>query len=70
LNSNLDRLHTVVVAHISEKNNSRAAVTARLEETLPQMLPKMVWASQDSGFDWISIKGAGPGMSGEAIAVS
>lgn len=50
---NLQRLEHLVVAHISEKNNSRDAVETQLRQTHPNLLAKTIWASQASGFDWI-----------------
>ncbi|WOJ95306.1 MBL fold metallo-hydrolase [Congregibacter variabilis] len=50
---NLQRLKHLVVAHISEKNNSRDSVEAQLRQVHPDLLAKTVWASQAKGFDWI-----------------
>ena len=44
----------LVVAHISEKNNSRA----RAEQALSAVLPStgdVIWAEQQEGFDWLSV---------------
>ena len=48
-----DCLGCLIAAHISEKNNTPAIVAALLAEF--QDLPAPVLASQDTGFDWISI---------------
>ncbi|EED32440.1 metallo-beta-lactamase family protein [gamma proteobacterium NOR5-3] len=50
---NLQRLEHLVIAHISEKNNSRDAVEEQLRQTDPELLAKTIWASQAHGFDWI-----------------
>jgi hypothetical protein len=47
------RLQSLVIAHTSEKNNSRQCCTAVLEGALPEVLPKIIWASQDSGLPWL-----------------
>ncbi|MEP5568533.1 MAG: MBL fold metallo-hydrolase [Halioglobus sp.] len=47
-------LNHLVVAHISEKNNSRA----RAEHALAAVLPStgdVIWAEQKDGFDWLSV---------------
>lgn len=50
---NLQRLEHLVVAHISEKNNSRDSVEAQLRQIHPGLLARTIWASQANGFDWI-----------------
>ena len=50
-NADLDRLQWLVVAHVSEQNNSRACVEALLESELPDLLPRTRWADQDTGFE-------------------
>ncbi|MDP5053324.1 MAG: MBL fold metallo-hydrolase, partial [Congregibacter sp.] len=52
---NLQRLAHLVIAHISEKNNSQRCVEAQLRKVHPDLLQKTVWASQTSGFDWIEL---------------
>jgi phosphoribosyl 1,2-cyclic phosphodiesterase len=41
----------LVIAHISEQNNSRQCVEDTLGATL-DAVPEVVWAQQDDGFDW------------------
>ncbi|GAA5316302.1 MAG: MBL fold metallo-hydrolase [Candidatus Pelagadaptatus aseana] len=51
---NLQRLRQLVVAHISQQNNSRE----RAEETLSHIvsdIPEVVFACQDEGFSWMSL---------------
>ena len=47
------RLNCLIAAHISEKNNTADIVGRLLHEQ--QQLPPAVLASQDQGFDWITI---------------
>ncbi len=42
----------LVVAHISENNNSRACAEQALRGVLPT-LDDVIWADQESGFDWL-----------------
>ena len=44
----------LVVAHISENNNSRERAEAALLTTLDS-LESVVWAQQKEGFDWLSV---------------
>ena len=48
------RLNNLVVAHISEKNNSRACAERALEPVMPSM-ERVVWAQQAEGFDWLEV---------------
>ncbi|MFT6051329.1 MAG: phosphoribosyl 1,2-cyclic phosphodiesterase [Halioglobus sp.] len=47
-------LRHLVVAHISEKNNSRASAEQALLSVLPS-LDNVVWAEQAGGFDWLEL---------------
>lgn len=47
-------LRHLVVAHISENNNSRVKARQALESVLPS-LDKVVWAEQVNGFDWLQL---------------
>lgn len=47
-------LHQVVVAHISEKNNSRSLTEAALCSVLGS-LEGVVFAEQSAGFDWLDV---------------
>ena len=49
------RLQRLVIAHRSDKNNSREHILALLQEELPELLPRLCWAEQDLGFDWLAI---------------
>ena len=44
----------LVVAHISENNNSRECAEAALLTVLDS-LDDVVWAQQKEGFDWLSV---------------
>lgn len=48
----LDRLKCLVVGHISKKNNALSKVKASIEP-VTKMLPKVLFACQDEGFDWV-----------------
>ncbi len=48
------RLENLVVAHISENNNGREQAEQALLAVLGD-LDKVVWAQQDSGFDWLEV---------------
>lgn len=52
-----DGPHCLVVAHISEKNNctERARTALQAAERQPA---QVVWAAQDSGFDWVEVGAA------------
>jgi phosphoribosyl 1,2-cyclic phosphodiesterase len=54
-----ERLQHLVVAHISEQNNQRSRVEEALAGDLPELLPKLRWAAQTTGFPWLCV--AGPG---------
>ena len=47
-------LNHVVVAHISEKNNSREKARQALVSVLDS-LDRVVWAEQTTGFDWLHV---------------
>jgi len=49
------RLQHLVVAHTSEKNNSREHVLALLRDRVPELLPRLSWAGQERGFAWLSL---------------
>lgn len=49
-------LANLVVAHISENNNSREKAEQALTSVLAS-LDKVVWAEQATGFDWLAIRG-------------
>lgn len=50
----VDRLRYLVVAHISEQNNSREHV---LEQLLPRISEqKLFFAEQEKGFEWLSVE--------------
>lgn len=48
-----ERLRHLVIAHTSEKNNSRACIESMLEGSVPALLPRIVWATQGAGFAWL-----------------
>jgi phosphoribosyl 1,2-cyclic phosphodiesterase len=48
------RLENLVVAHISENNNGREHAERALLAVLSD-LDQVVWAQQDSGFDWLEV---------------
>lgn len=52
-----DRLQHLVVAHISEKNNSTELVEQVLLSSLGD-LERVVFASQEQGFDWLGLTGS------------
>jgi phosphoribosyl 1,2-cyclic phosphodiesterase len=54
------RLWRLFIAHISEKNNSRECVEAVLAEQLPELLPRVTWASQSDGFPWFDLASVTP----------
>lgn len=47
-----ESLNQLVIAHISEKNNSRERAELALRSVLPT-LDIVTWAQQDVGFDWL-----------------
>jgi phosphoribosyl 1,2-cyclic phosphodiesterase len=47
-------LRQIVVAHISENNNTRALAETALNAVLPS-LDKVTWAGQAGGFDWLEL---------------
>ncbi|MEM0954269.1 MAG: MBL fold metallo-hydrolase [Pseudomonadota bacterium] len=49
------RLQHLVIAHISEKNNQQQRVEAALRQVLDS-LEIVVWAEQDTGFDWLQLQ--------------
>lgn len=53
---NLQRLQRILIAHISEKNNSVEAVEAVLQPALQNAYPvEFAYASQDSGSAWMPV---------------
>ncbi|MEM8561337.1 MAG: MBL fold metallo-hydrolase [Pseudomonadota bacterium] len=44
----------LVIAHISENNNTKALAEQALSE-VPGALDKVVWAEQQLGFDWLNV---------------
>lgn len=48
------RLQHLVVAHISQKNNSLEVVRAALEP-VTQAIQQVTYACQDQGFDWLAV---------------
>jgi phosphoribosyl 1,2-cyclic phosphodiesterase len=63
---NLPRLQHLVIAHTSEKNNSRGHICALLDAVFPNLLQRTVWAEQEQGFAWIDLdSGACSGESAE-----
>lgn len=51
---NLDRLQTLVLGHISEENN-HPEIVRRHFAGLESRVGRVAYATQDDGFDWISI---------------
>ncbi|TDG14799.1 MBL fold metallo-hydrolase [Seongchinamella unica] len=49
-----EQLNNLVVAHISEKNNSRESAELALASVLDSLEP-VVWADQVDGFDWLQV---------------
>jgi phosphoribosyl 1,2-cyclic phosphodiesterase len=49
-----DALNNLVVAHISEKNNSRVSAEIALGGVLDS-LEDVIWACQEEGFDWLQV---------------
>lgn len=49
-----DTLNHLVVAHISEKNNSRANAELALGEVMSS-LDEVIWAHQEEGFGWLQV---------------
>ncbi|WP_020210514.1 MBL fold metallo-hydrolase [Gilvimarinus chinensis] len=56
---NTSRLQHLVVAHISQKNNSLALVRQTLEPLLASVA-NTVYACQDEGFEWLEVSGVPP----------
>ena len=54
-----ETLQQLVVAHISEKNNSREKAERALGEVLPS-LEGVTWAEQAAGFDWLELERGKP----------
>lgn len=50
-----EKLQHLAIAHISEKNNNRETIQAALVAGFPRLREKLVWAQQESGFDWIEL---------------
>ncbi|MFK7830833.1 MAG: MBL fold metallo-hydrolase [Congregibacter sp.] len=55
---NHQRLQRVVIAHTSDKNNRQECVESAIAASLPSLLPRVVWASQEAGFEWIELHAA------------
>lgn len=49
-----DRLSTLVLGHISEQNNCVSIVRKHFDE-LQNKIGRIVYASQDDGFDWLAV---------------
>jgi len=49
-----EKLNQLVIAHISEKNNSREMAERALYSVLPS-LDIVTWAEQDNGFEWLAL---------------
>lgn len=49
----LERLRGLVIAHISEQNNSRERIESLIRERQPALSPLLCWAEQGEGFDWL-----------------
>jgi phosphoribosyl 1,2-cyclic phosphodiesterase len=64
---NLERLRNLVIAHTSEKNNSRASIEALLESSFPGLRERTVWAEQDQGFAWINLDRSPGALSSQAV---
>jgi phosphoribosyl 1,2-cyclic phosphodiesterase len=54
LRANLDRLQQLVVAHISQQNNSLERAKLALDEVTKQ-IPQVIYACQDEGFEWLEV---------------
>lgn len=52
---NTDKLRYLIVAHISQKNNTEALVRASLEPVIAE-ITHVVFACQNEGFDWIDLR--------------
>mgnify|MGYP000197295599 CR=1 FL=1 len=57
----------LVVAHISENNNSRECAEAALLTVLDS-LDDVVWAQQKDGFDWLSVQHSTPTAAAGSVA--
>lgn len=62
------RLQHVVIAHTSEKNNSRDCVEQLIAAQLPELSEKLLWASQDAGFAWIELGASAARTAQHAVA--
>ncbi|NKI17791.1 MBL fold metallo-hydrolase [Spongiibacter sp. KMU-166] len=51
---NLGRLQHIVMAHLSEKNNTPVLAKAAVEPVLADS-GALLWADQEAGFDWLEI---------------
>ncbi len=60
----LQRLQTLVVAHMSDKNNSRSLVENLLAEHVPEVLARTCWAVQDRALDWLSTQPSAAALAG------
>lgn len=58
--ADLSRLRFLVIAHTSEKNNSRDEILGVLQREVPQLGATVVWAQQAEGFDWLNTSPATP----------
>jgi phosphoribosyl 1,2-cyclic phosphodiesterase len=52
-----ERLQALVIAHTSDKNNSRECITAAIAELMPGLMSRVIWASQDDGLPWLELGG-------------
>ena len=50
-----ERLQHLVIAHLSEKNNTLERVQASLAEETLQNIGNVLYACQEEGFDWLTI---------------
>ncbi len=48
-------LISVLIAHMSEQNNTQACIEAALNEDLGQAFNKHYYMSQDEGYDWVKL---------------
>jgi len=48
------RLHTLVAAHLSRKNNAPELVRRAIRDVIGEAGAAVVVADQDQGFDWLA----------------
>jgi len=51
----IEGLEQLFVAHTSEKNNCRERVLVALRGRCPDIIPRLTWACQDTGFPWFDL---------------